>query len=40
VHNGFVAEACAWREWLLRAVAGDPSKLQILSEWTASAAAS
>jgi GH15 family glucan-1,4-alpha-glucosidase len=30
VQNGFVEEALAWREWLLRAVAGDPSKLQIL----------
>ena len=28
--NGFVEEARAWREWLLRAVAGDPAKLQIL----------
>ena len=27
---GFVTEARAWREWLLRAVAGDPSQLQIL----------
>jgi GH15 family glucan-1,4-alpha-glucosidase len=30
IHNGFLNEARAWREWLLRAVAGDPSKLQIL----------
>jgi GH15 family glucan-1,4-alpha-glucosidase len=30
VHNGFLDEARAWREWLLRAVAGDASKLQIL----------
>ena len=30
VHNGFPHEARVWREWLLRAVAGDPSKLQIL----------
>ncbi len=30
VHNGFREEANAWREWLLRAVAGDPSKLQIM----------
>ncbi|MGI4895420.1 MAG: glycoside hydrolase family 15 protein [Janthinobacterium lividum] len=28
--TGFVAEARAWREWLLRAVAGDPAKLQIM----------
>lgn len=27
---GFVAEAKAWREWLLRAVAGDPGDLQIM----------
>lgn len=27
---GYLAEAKAWREWLLRAVAGDPSKLQIM----------
>jgi GH15 family glucan-1,4-alpha-glucosidase len=30
VQSGFFEEAQAWREWLLRAVAGDPSKLQIL----------
>jgi GH15 family glucan-1,4-alpha-glucosidase len=28
--SGFVAEARAWREWLLRAVAGDPADLQIM----------
>lgn len=28
--SGFVAEAHAWREWLVRAVAGDPAKLQIM----------
>jgi GH15 family glucan-1,4-alpha-glucosidase len=27
---GFTAEARAWREWLLRAVAGDPSRVQIM----------
>jgi GH15 family glucan-1,4-alpha-glucosidase len=27
---GFVAEAAAWRDWLLRAVAGDPADLQIM----------
>jgi GH15 family glucan-1,4-alpha-glucosidase len=27
---GYTAEACAWRDWLLRAAAGDPSKLQIM----------
>jgi GH15 family glucan-1,4-alpha-glucosidase len=27
---GFVAEARAWRDWLLRAVAGDPGALQIM----------
>ena len=30
LHNGFVDEARDWREWLLRAIAGDPSKLQIM----------
>ena len=30
MNAGFVDEARAWREWLLRAAAGDPSKLQIL----------
>ena len=28
--TGFVEEAKAWREWLVRAVAGDPAKLQIM----------
>jgi len=28
--SGFVDEARAWREWLLRAVAGDPARLQIM----------
>ncbi len=28
--TGFVEEARAWREWLVRAVAGDPAKLQIM----------
>ncbi|AGL16271.1 glycoside hydrolase family 15 protein [Actinoplanes sp. N902-109] len=28
--TGFVAEAKAWREWLLRATAGDPADLQIM----------
>jgi GH15 family glucan-1,4-alpha-glucosidase len=27
---GYIEEAKAWREWLLRAVAGDPSALQIM----------
>jgi GH15 family glucan-1,4-alpha-glucosidase len=27
---GYVQEATAWRDWLLRAVAGEPSKLQIM----------
>jgi GH15 family glucan-1,4-alpha-glucosidase len=44
MHAGFYEEAQAWREWLLRAVAGSPSQLQImygiggerrLSEWEA-----
>ena len=30
IDAGFVAEAKAWREWLLRAIAGDPSQLQIM----------
>jgi GH15 family glucan-1,4-alpha-glucosidase len=30
VNAGYTDEARAWREWLLRAVAGDPSKLQIM----------
>lgn len=30
LNAGYVDEASAWREWLLRAVAGDPSKLQIM----------
>jgi GH15 family glucan-1,4-alpha-glucosidase len=28
--TGFIAEAKAWREWLLRAAAGDPADLQIM----------
>ncbi len=28
--GGYVEEARAWREWLLRAVAGDPSQIQIM----------
>jgi GH15 family glucan-1,4-alpha-glucosidase len=28
--SGFQDEACAWRDWLLRAVAGTPSQLQIM----------
>ncbi|MDP9441285.1 MAG: glycoside hydrolase family 15 protein [Actinomycetota bacterium] len=27
---GYASEAVAWRDWLLRAVAGDPSQLQIM----------
>jgi GH15 family glucan-1,4-alpha-glucosidase len=30
MNGGFTAEAAAWRGWLLRAVAGDPSKLQVM----------
>jgi GH15 family glucan-1,4-alpha-glucosidase len=30
VKTGYSVEACAWREWLLRAIAGDPAGLQIL----------
>ena len=45
MRGGYFDEAMAWRDWLLRAVAGDPSKLQImygpagerrLDEWEAS----
>jgi len=28
--GGYVEEAQAWREWLLRAIAGDPSRAQVL----------
>jgi GH15 family glucan-1,4-alpha-glucosidase len=28
--TGFVDEAAAWRDWLVRAVAGDPAQLQIM----------
>ena len=44
MNAGYFDEAQAWREWLLRAVAGSPSQLQImygiagerrLTEWTA-----
>jgi GH15 family glucan-1,4-alpha-glucosidase len=43
MHAGYYEEAQAWREWLLRAVAGSPDQLQImyglagerrLAEWT------
>jgi GH15 family glucan-1,4-alpha-glucosidase len=30
IGTGYVAEAEAWREWLLRAIAGDPADLQIM----------
>ncbi|HSI65278.1 MAG TPA: glycoside hydrolase family 15 protein, partial [Candidatus Saccharimonadia bacterium] len=30
MQGGHRDEACAWRDWLLRAVAGDPSELQIM----------
>jgi GH15 family glucan-1,4-alpha-glucosidase len=30
MHGGYIEEACAWREWLLRAVAGRPSQLNIM----------
>ncbi|HWU10031.1 MAG TPA: glycoside hydrolase family 15 protein [Streptomyces sp.] len=30
ISAGFVEEAAAWRDWLLRAVAGDPADLQIM----------
>jgi GH15 family glucan-1,4-alpha-glucosidase len=30
LNSGFIDEAEAWREWLLRAVAGDPAQMQIM----------
>jgi GH15 family glucan-1,4-alpha-glucosidase len=30
LHSGFTEEAQEWREWLLRAIAGDPQDLQIM----------
>ncbi|MGI8761389.1 MAG: glycoside hydrolase family 15 protein [Jatrophihabitantaceae bacterium] len=30
ISAGYLAEAKAWRDWLLRAVAGDPAELQIM----------
>jgi len=30
LESGFSAEAAAWRRWLVRALAGDPSQLQIM----------
>jgi GH15 family glucan-1,4-alpha-glucosidase len=30
MHAGYMEEAAAWRDWLLRAVAGSPSELQIM----------
>ncbi|MGZ3419775.1 MAG: glycoside hydrolase family 15 protein [Polyangiales bacterium] len=30
LHAGYREEAAAWRDWLLRAVAGDPGQLQIM----------
>jgi GH15 family glucan-1,4-alpha-glucosidase len=30
LHGGYVDEARAWRDWLLRAVAGSPSEMQIM----------
>lgn len=30
MHSGFTEEAAAWREWLIRAVAGKPSELQLM----------
>ncbi|MGN6245749.1 MAG: glycoside hydrolase family 15 protein [Motilibacteraceae bacterium] len=30
LHSGYTQEASDWREWLLRAVAGDPADLQIM----------
>lgn len=30
LNNGYTAEAAAWRQWLLRAVAGDPAQMNIM----------
>jgi GH15 family glucan-1,4-alpha-glucosidase len=30
LNSGYTEEAIAWRDWLLRAVAGDPNRLQIM----------
>src|SRR5450756_2169067 len=30
MRGGFYQEAMAWRDWLLRAIAGDPSQMQIM----------
>ena len=30
IDGGYIEEARAWRDWLLRAVAGDPAQLQIM----------
>lgn len=30
MHHGFTQEAQAWRQWLLRAIAGDPADVQIM----------
>ncbi len=30
LNSGYRDEACAWRDWLLRAVAGDPAQLHIM----------
>ncbi|WP_448003673.1 glycoside hydrolase family 15 protein [Agromyces bauzanensis] len=30
MHHGFTREAAAWRDWLLRAIAGDPADVQIM----------
>jgi GH15 family glucan-1,4-alpha-glucosidase len=30
MNAGYYEEACAWRDWLLRAAAGSPSQLQVM----------
>ena len=30
IHTGYLDEAVAWRDWLLRAIAGDPGQLQLM----------
>ena len=30
IHTGYLEEAVAWRDWLLRAIAGDPAQVQLM----------
>jgi GH15 family glucan-1,4-alpha-glucosidase len=33
MHLGYHDEARAWRDWLIRAIAGSPDQIQIMYEW-------